>query len=137
LRKEKNLKTEIQTKTIYITEDGKKFNSEKQAKEYEIKHAKEIYKNNILNMSIEELNNEIVKVFEKEVKNYAGNISIAFELENELKIFEEGYICLSRDYSEDWSICRPEYESIYSVVTKETISEAICVYALLDKLKLI
>ena len=131
------MKTEIQTKTIYITEDGKKFNSEKQAKEYEEKHAKEIYKKNILNMCIEELNSEIGKVFNKDVKNYAGNIELAFELENELKLFEDDCICLSKDYGEEWSICRPEYESMYPIVTRDTISEVICIYALLNKLKLI
>ncbi len=119
-----------ETKTIYISKDGKKFTSKKSCEYHEIELDKEAYKKKINEMTLEELNNEIIKFIGEKGKHYTTNINDAFELEQERNLFYAYDYKLYRD-SDEWIIGHQEYDSIYDDICCNTIPEAISRIAIL------
>jgi hypothetical protein len=121
------------SKNIYIAKDGKKFTSQKKCEEHENEIAKMELKEKILNvMTLDELNDELTKIYGEPKESYSRNIFDALKLEKKLGLLNHSinnYVLYQKNGK--WHIGHLHWEEIESDVVGNSIQEVICRTSLL------
>lgn len=128
---------ETKTVNIYISNDGKKFNNKSDCEYHERELAKRKLKERIENLTLEELNTEIIKFTNIISKKYTTNIEDALELEKEIDLFYKLDYYLSKDEYYEWNIIEKDCDGYTThIASGKTIAEVICRTAILVLYKL-
>ena len=119
---------------FFVTSDGKEFKSEKQAQQHEAEITKVIFINNVLNMTDDQLNDEVKNILNIDIaQEWSTDLNEAFGLVDKFKVFDNEINFLYKDYENRWVIGYQHWENIEESVIADTIPKVICFYVILNQ----